>query len=187
VLAYKDEESKRDADLAAKFDRVDFSDILSPPNLATPSGIAASKGKVAEYRALLAERKAMQRENEAGVARLVASIPPGPRREAFEATASQQKEKVKAVVDRLDSSQSEFAIAIERVLEWAEVQPPGALSVKEDQLQVTPDSRRQQLLNLVVQLNKAAAESEKAEEEAVNEAKAISEKFEAFRQAAGSK
>jgi hypothetical protein len=119
ALAFHEQQAAKFADLGARFEKVNMSELVTPAAIATPQGIEQAKAGVAQLRALLAERRALFKETETASAQMLAGLPEGRTREAAMKAASDGKENLQAINDALDAAQLKYADDLSALLDWA--------------------------------------------------------------------
>ena len=77
MLAFTSKQAAQFNDLALRFDKVDMNAVLSVQNITSASGLATAKATIAQFRALLAERRLLVQTYLASLDRYLDELPAG--------------------------------------------------------------------------------------------------------------
>ena len=108
--------------LAAKFEAVNIAGALTMENFVYPDRRASAKATVAQYKALLFERKALIAERIAKGRQHLDSLPAGAGRERAEKSFKQGVADIKGIYDGMDAAQLAYVETVETLLTWADTQ-----------------------------------------------------------------
>ena len=147
--------------LGNRFDAIPLNTVLTPGSITSDAGIAGGRNTIAQYRALLAERKALLTSTFAESEQFFNTRSPteADKREALASMERGKGATIKLYGD-LDAVQSAVAQAISDVLDWAASQR-GKLTTKDGQLVY---ANAQQQTELQVLLTKLQAAETKQQE-----------------------
>jgi len=151
ALALNQRHDARFLELGNRFDKASISDILTPPNLTSPAGIAKGRTLIAQNRALVAERGALLQTNLDEVKSLVRSLPPGDVKTGAESTMGAKLKETAALFTDLEHAQLAQYAAIEKILDWCAVQG-GRLRNEGGQIRVSSPAQSIQLKALFDEL-----------------------------------
>jgi len=144
------------AELERRFENVDISTVLSPENMTVLAARAAARSKLAEFRALLAERRLLLQTQAMELERFMASIPQGRMRDkALTALEAAKARKAKLQSD-VDASLTALVDSLSAVLDWGEVQA-GELGVRNGQLLFVSERQQVELRGLLEEVEQAKA------------------------------
>ena len=160
MLAFAAKQTARFNDLALRFDKVDVSSVLSVENITSPSGLGAAKATIAQFRALLAERRLLVQTYLSDLDRYLNDLPAGDfKAGAISGIGASKAATVKLYGD-LDRSQTAWADASSEVLDWSAAQA-GKLSMRGDQLMFTSANQKTELTALIGKVGAAEADLNK--------------------------
>lgn len=147
----------RFVELGKRFDAVALNTVLTPASITSDLGIAAGRNTIAQYRALLAERKALLTSTFAESEQFFNTRSPteADRREALASMERGKGATIKLYGD-LDTVQSAVAQAISDILDWAASQR-GKLTAKDGQLVYANIQQQTELQALLTTLGAAEA------------------------------
>lgn len=160
-IAFQQRQSAKFQDLAERFNTVSVNNILTPETLTTPAGQATARAILAQYRALLAERKLLLQTYLAEWERFVATIPPGDMRDGAIAGMSGGKDATVALYADLDRTQTALADSIERVINWGQAQA-GHLGMRGGQLLFETKEQQAALQPFLAKVSAAEADMNKS-------------------------
>lgn len=164
-FALKNRQQENLKALAERFQHVDLATVLTPENVTSPVGIAASRATLKQYRALLDERNLLLQKNNAENERLLMSIPPG-NTKSHALWLEEAGQNTLKTYHELDQTQRAEANVMERILDWCEKQGPN-LTLESAQLHFVS---REQAMELQALLDELSA-AEKASEEVIRATK----------------
>lgn len=148
MLAFTAKQAAQFNDLALRFDKVDMNAVLSVQNITSASGLATAKATIAQFRALLAERRLLVQTYLASLDRYLNELPAS----NFKAGAMSGIGGSKAVTVKLysdlDVSQTSWVDALSAVLDWSTGQT-GKLSIQGGQLMFTSAAQKAELTVLI--------------------------------------
>jgi hypothetical protein len=184
---FREEQAQRFAALAQRFDKMDLSQVLSPETLIAPGHNAAARAILANYRALLAERRSAVQTYLLQMERFVNErAPAGQVRDGARAGMIPKKEATEKLYAGLDAVQTEMADSLERVLDWGAAQGP-RLQVRNGQLQFSSAGQQQELQRLLGAVtsaeekhNTTTAAAQSAQQQAERDLKDYDRKAEAL-------
>lgn len=148
-------QAARFVELSKRFDAVALNTVLTPASITSPAGISAGRDTIAQYRALLAERKALLTSTFAESEQFFNTRSPteADKREAL-ASMERGKGATISLYGDLDAVQSAVAQAISDILDWAASQR-GKLTAKDGQLAYANAQQQIELQVLLVKLEAA--------------------------------
>lgn len=183
MLEFTAKQARPFNDLALRFDKVDVNAVLSVENITSPSGLATAKATIAQFRALLAERRLLVQTYLAELDRYLNGLPAGNFKDgAMSGIGASQAATVKLYGD-LDRSQTAWADANSAVLDWSTGQS-GKLFIQGGQLMFTSVSQKAELTALISKVGVAEADLNKILQATAAAQTAAQEKTKANMQAA---
>ena len=152
AMALQAAQSAKFVDLGQRFDKINLTTVLTPEAMTTVSGLATARATIAQYRALLAERRLLLQTYLAEFERFFATIPPGDMRNgALSAMSGGSKDATAKVYADLDRSQTALTDSMSAVLDWGAAQA-GALGVRTGQLLFSTKEQQAELQTLLAKL-----------------------------------
>lgn len=150
----------RFVELGKRFDAIVLNTVLTPASITSPAGISAGRNTIAQYRALLAERKALLTSTFAESEQFFNARSPT-EADKREALASMERGKGATITlyGDLDVVQSAVAKAISDILDWAASQR-GKLIAKDGQLVYANAQQQTELQVLLTNLEAAEAKQQ---------------------------
>ncbi len=147
-------------ELGKRFDAIPLNTVLTPASITSNAGIAAGRNTIAQYRALLAERKALLASTFAESEQFFNTRSPteADKREALASMERGRGATIKLYGD-LDEVQSTVAQAISDILDWSASQR-GKLSAKDGQLIYASAQQQAELQTLLTKLGAAEAKQQ---------------------------
>lgn len=156
AIAFTAKRNASVAELGRRFENADISTVLTPENMTVSASRAAARSKLAEFRALLAERRLLLQTHAVELERFMASIPHGRLRDkALVAIGSNYKTSVKLYAD-VDAALTAVVDSLSAVLDWGEVQA-GKLGVRNGQLLFVSEEQQVELRDLLGKVEQAEA------------------------------
>ena len=177
-LAFAAKQTAQFAELGQRFDKVDMNSVITVDRLTSPPGLAMSKATVAQYRALLAERRSLLSSYLTDFERYFATLPPGDFRAGAMSSMGANKAATVKLYGDLDVAQTSWADSISGILEWAEKQG-GKLSARGDQLVFKDATQQAELSALVTKLTTTESALNKVIQSAAVQQAAAQEKTKA--------
>ena len=160
MLEFSAKKSTSFNELAIRFDKVDLNSALTVEGLTSPSGLATAKATVAQFRALLAERRLLVQTYLTELDRYLNELPTGKFKDgAMSSVGSASATTVKIYGD-LDRSQAAWADSISALLDWSNGQS-GKLFMQGNQLMFTSPSQKAELTELANRVSAAEADLNK--------------------------
>ena len=156
MLEFSAKQSASFNDLAARFDKVDLNSTLTPENITSPSGLATAKATVAQFRALLAERRLLVQTYLTELNRYLNELPPGDFKDGAKSGIGASWETTVKIYGDLDRSQTAWVEAVSAVLDWSTGQV-GKLFMQGNQLMFTSPSQKAELTVLANRVSVAEA------------------------------
>jgi hypothetical protein len=103
----------------ARFAQVDLERYMTPAMLASTAGVRDGRAELARYRALLAERDVLMRDEAARAHALLVALPGGETRDLALRGESSTAARNQAIRDQLSQSQAADADAMQALFDWA--------------------------------------------------------------------
>jgi hypothetical protein len=160
LLAFTGKQTTPFNDLALRFEKVDVSSVLSVENITSTAGLAAAKATIAQFRALLAERRLLVQTYLAELDRYLSQLPAGDFKAGAISGVETSKTATVKLYGDLDRSQTAWVDATSAVLDWSTGQS-GKLFVQGGQLMFTSMSQKAELTVLVNKVSEAEADLNK--------------------------
>lgn len=148
MLAFTAKQAAQFNDLALRFDKVDMNAVLSVQNITSASGLATAKATIAQFRALLAERRLLVQTYLASLDRYLNELPAGNFKAGAMSGIGGSKAATVKLYSDLDVSQTSWVNALSAVLDWSTGQT-GKLSVQGGQLMFTSAAQKAELTVLI--------------------------------------
>lgn len=148
MLAFTAKQAAQFNDLALRFDKVDMNTLLSVENITSASGLATAKATIAQFRALLAERRLLLQTYLASMDRYLNELPAGDFKAGAMSGIGASKAATVNLYSDLDRSQTAWVDAMSAVLEWSAEQS-GKLLIQAGQLMFTSVQQKTELTALV--------------------------------------
>ena len=148
MLAFTANQAAQFNDLALRFDKVDMNVVLSVQNITSGSGLVTAKATIAQFRALLAERRLLVQTYLASLDRYLNELPAGNFKAGAMSGIGGSKAATVKLYGDLDVSQTSWVDAMSEVLDWSTRQK-GKLSVQGDQLMFTSPAQKAELTVLI--------------------------------------
>lgn len=183
MLEFSAKQSALFNDLAARFDKVDLNSALTVEGLTSPSGLATAKATVAQFRALLAERRLLVQTYLTELDRYLNELPSGKFKDGAMSSVGAGRETTVKIYGDLDRSQTAWVDSISAVLDWSTGQS-GKLFMQGNQLMFTNPSQKAELAALANRVSVAEADLNKVLQATAVEQTAAQEKTKANMQAA---
>ena len=150
-LEFSAKQTSRLTDLAQRFDKVDMNGVLTVENVTSPTGSATGKATVAQFRALLAERRWLVSAIMTDSERFFASAPTADIGARALATWRATKAANIQMYDALDVVQTAWADSTDAVLEWTGKHYPPTLS--DGHLMFASDAQKSEFFALLQTVN----------------------------------
>ena len=160
ALAFRAKQSALFLALGQRFDKVDLNTVLTPEALTTHAGMSAARATIAEYRALLAERRLLVQSFVLEFDRFIAGIPAGNARDGALSTGGARKQETVRLYADIDESQTALVEAIASVLDWGFAQA-GKLGVRNGELLFVSREQQAALQGLLARLAEVEAQNTK--------------------------
>jgi hypothetical protein len=160
MLAFTARQATAFNDMALRFETVDVNTVLSVENITSPSGLATAKATIAQFRALLAERRLLEKTYLAELDRYLSELPAGDFKAGAMSGIGAGKAATVKLYDDLDRSQTAWADATSAVLDWSTGQS-GKLFLQGGQLMFTSVSQKAELTTLINRVGVAEADLNK--------------------------
>jgi hypothetical protein len=161
--------------LNARFASTDLSTVLTPANVTTAAGIASGREKVAQSKALIAERDALLQKNFDDIRKLVADLPEGATKAGAQGVVGARRDETVRVFKDLSKTQLAHLDVIGQILDWCAAQGDKLRNVG-GQLQYTSNEQADELKALLDKLAMAETTANKAVEVATALEKRTEEK-----------
>jgi hypothetical protein len=183
MLAFTAKQATSFSDLALRFEKVDVNTVLSVENITSPSGLATAKATIAQFRALLAERRLLVQTYLAELDRYLGELPAGDFKAGAMSGIGASKAATVKLYGDLDRSQTAWADTTTAVLDWSTGQS-GKLFMRSGQLMFTSVSQKAELTALIDEVGVAEADLNKVLQTTAAAQTAAQEKTKANMQAA---
>lgn len=157
MLAFTAKQTAQFNDLALRFDKVDMNAVLSVQNITSTSGLATAKATIAQFRALLAERRLLVQTYMTSLDRYLNELPAGNFKAGAMSSIGGSKAVTVKLYSDLDTSQTSWVDAMSAVLDWSTGQT-GKLSAQGDQLMFTSATQKAELTSLINKVGLAEAD-----------------------------
>lgn len=142
-------------DLAKRFDTIDLTQVLTPQNLTTQAGQSTARATLAQYRALLAERKALLQTYLAEYAVFFQTRAPAGTKQSAIDSMNANKDSTVRVYDTLHKVQTGLADSMTAVLDWGAAQG-NRLGMRSGQLLFSGSAQQTELQALLARFEEAA-------------------------------
>jgi hypothetical protein len=149
------------AELGQRFNAVNVNGLLTPATLTTAAGQATARGTIAQYRALLAERRMLFQTATAQTSQLMAGIQPGETHDAALAAVVAGQADTSRVYADLDQTQTAQADSMIAILDWGKAQG-SKLGAQNNQLLFSTSAQQAELQGLLAKLTASEAEVTRA-------------------------
>ena len=160
MLAFAAKQTTQFGELALRFDKVDMNTVLSVENITSTSGLATAKATIAQFRALLAERRLLLQTYLASLDRYLNELPAGDFKAGAMSGIGASKAATIKLYSDLDRSQTAWVDAVSTVLDWCTRQA-GKLFVQGGQLMFVSATQKAELSDLINKVGTAEAELNK--------------------------
>ena len=174
ALTYQQERKASFAEFKQRFEQFNLASILTPESMSQAGARVEARAQLAQYTALLAERKALLETHFKQAERFISgNAPEFAKTTALQALKGSEGEDVAKVYDSLHKTQSAMADGMAEVLNWAE-RNQGKVQFEARQARFASPGLQAEFNALVGKLK----ELETAEQTAVREAEALQSKAE---------
>jgi hypothetical protein len=178
ALTYQQERKAAFAEFSKRFQQFNLASILTPDSLGQAGARAEARAQLAQYSALLAERKSLLQTHLKESERFVSEHAPAfGKTTALEAMKASVDADVVKVYDRLHQTQSAMVSGMAEVLDWAE-RNQGKVQFEARQARFASPALQSEFNALVRKLK----ELEAAEQAAIKDAEALQSKAEGIMQ-----
>lgn len=160
MLEFSAKKSASFNELAARFDKLDLNSALTVEGLTSPSGLATAKATVAQFRALLAERRLLVQTYLTELDHYLNGLPPGNFKDGAMSSVGSGKATTIKIYGDLDRNQTAWADSISALLDWSTGQS-GKLFMQGGQLMFTSPSQKAEMTALVNRVSAAEADLNK--------------------------
>jgi hypothetical protein len=158
AFAFQAAQASRFVDLGRRFDEVALDTVLTPQMMTSEAGRATARATLAQYRALLAERRLLLQTYLTEFDRFIATIPPSQTREGALSAVGNVKQTTVDLYARLDKSQTRLVDAMGAIVDWSAAQV-GKLKVSNGKLIFSSEAQETELQVLLDALNDAEAKN----------------------------
>jgi hypothetical protein len=157
ALQHLSQQATAFTDLDKRFAKIDLIGVLTPESITSRVGIETARAQVAQYRALLAERKALLHTYFGESEEFVRTRAPSePARHQVMLAINTNKSRTLELYTALDASQSELAVRIAAVLDWS-VSQLGKLRTQSGQIAFSTATQEAEFDRLERGVNEAVA------------------------------
>lgn len=157
AVQYVGQQGKAFTDLDQRFKRIDPIGVLTPESITSRVGIETARAQIAQYRALLAERKSLLHSYFAESEEFVRTRAPSEAtRQQVMQTMNMNKSRTIDLYTSLDVAQLEVAVRVTAVLDWATSQL-GRLKAQSGQLVFSNVTQESEFDRLELGVNDAVA------------------------------
>lgn len=167
--------------LGKRLEALPLAQVLSPAGLTSPERLKEGRAVLAQYRAIIDERKVLVTQHGADFTAFMERVPAFMRPQA-QARFEQTRKANEELVAQLDSRQAAHADAIEAIFGWAEAQA-GRIGMRGGQLLLQSEGQRAEFNGLAARLKQAedgvnsvlaqAAQQETKAQKSLQDAKAL--------------
>lgn len=160
ILAFTARQTAAFNNLALRFDKIELNTVLSVENITSASGLAIAKANIAQFRALLAERRLLLQTYTLELDRYVLGLPAGNFKAGVMSGIGANKAATLKIYNDLDRGQTVWADALTAVLDWSAGQS-GKLFMQGSQLMFTSEDQKAELAILANKVSSAEVELNK--------------------------
>jgi hypothetical protein len=161
MLVLRTQQAVQFNELDMRVKKVDMNSVLSVKNIATAPGLATANATIAQYRALLAERRLLLQTYLLSLDRYLNDLPAGNFKTGVKSAVASGKDATVKLYNDLDVSQTGLADATSAVLDWSAEQSK-KLSLQSGQLQFTSMAQKTEFIALISKVGVAEAKVDEA-------------------------